>query len=407
MNESLHVPSQPTVDVHLQKDACNLSQSFESKMDLSTEEPKMLVKQQTYEDTEQPSVVESYESESASDAESEEGEPSQQDEGEVETPDLEATEDGESLLEGDELGELPTIQPLDFQSQRRLEQQQALEESAEEVREEEPVESSFNMMRKGAVAALGGTMVGLGLIMIPLPIPLGVVVASSGMAVLGAEFESARKMNDKILDTTKTHMNSARDRAIRSIQSMEDDKEDKDTENGDSSVSSPRSQQDDEEPEPPISPSSSLYMNPKERERQEQLLAAKKLAKEKARRRNQTTSTATYAQCLQRRTGSFLSRRVLPLLKQNNLASLVAPTEESETAKLDPEREVLGDDEVPPMEEHPAKESPNLSAEEETEVVVDASAENTTTTTDVDTVDETVDEPNVLETEIPIVVASV
>ena len=70
-----------------------------------------------------------------------------------------------------------------------------------------------------------------------------------------------------------------------------DDKDDNDEENGDSSVSSPRSQQEDVELEPPVSPSSSLYMNPKERERQEQLLAAKKLAKEKAQRGIQTTTT--------------------------------------------------------------------------------------------------------------------
>ena len=94
-------------------------------------------------------------------------------------------------------------------------------------------------------------------------------------------------------------------------------------------------------------------------------------------------------------------------MKQNKETTPVAPTEESETAKLDPEGEVLEEDEVPPMEEHPAKESSNLSPEEETEVVVDATAENTTTATYVDMVDETMDGPIALETEIPVVVDSI
>jgi len=63
-------------------------------------------------------------------------------------------------------------------------------------------------------------MVGLGLVMIPLPVPLGVVVASSGMAMLASEFDSAREMNDKIMATTKRHWEPLRDKVIQNIEEM-------------------------------------------------------------------------------------------------------------------------------------------------------------------------------------------
>ncbi|KAI2499736.1 hypothetical protein MHU86_14748 [Fragilaria crotonensis] len=51
--------------------------------------------------------------------------------------------------------------------------------------------------RKTGVAVAGGTMVGVGLIMIPLPTPFGCVVAGSGMAVLGTEFPAAQRVLDR------------------------------------------------------------------------------------------------------------------------------------------------------------------------------------------------------------------
>jgi Putative transmembrane protein (PGPGW) len=54
-----------------------------------------------------------------------------------------------------------------------------------------------DVMRKTGVAVAGGTMVVVGLIMIPLPTPFGCVVAGSGMAVLGTEFPVAERILDE------------------------------------------------------------------------------------------------------------------------------------------------------------------------------------------------------------------
>jgi hypothetical protein len=81
----------------------------------------------------------------------------------------------------------------------------------------------LKMLKKGAVAALGGTMVGVGLIMIPLPTPFGVAVASSGMAVLGTEFEGAKVLNDRIASEAKTHWKIARQKIIQGIEEMKND----------------------------------------------------------------------------------------------------------------------------------------------------------------------------------------
>ena len=67
-------------------------------------------------------------------------------------------------------------------------------------------------VRKGAVAVVGGTMVGVGLVMVPLPTPFGAVVAGGGMAVLGTEFEQVKDTNDKILN-----------RMIQGIEALDDD----------------------------------------------------------------------------------------------------------------------------------------------------------------------------------------
>ena len=60
---------------------------------------------------------------------------------------------------------------------------------------------SHNLIKKGAVAVAGGTMVGVGLVMIPLPTPFGAVIAGSGMAVLGTEFEAVQQTNQRMVNT--------------------------------------------------------------------------------------------------------------------------------------------------------------------------------------------------------------
>lgn len=61
-----------------------------------------------------------------------------------------------------------------------------------------PTNTSIGQLfRKAGVAVAGGTMVGVGLIMIPLPTPFGAVVAGTGMAVLGMEFPAAQRVLDQ------------------------------------------------------------------------------------------------------------------------------------------------------------------------------------------------------------------
>jgi len=59
--------------------------------------------------------------------------------------------------------------------------------------------SSF--VRKTATAVAGGAIVGIGLVMIPLPTPCGAVVAGCGMAVLGTEFPAAKRVLGKACNT--------------------------------------------------------------------------------------------------------------------------------------------------------------------------------------------------------------
>lgn len=81
----------------------------------------------------------------------------------------------------------------------------------------------LNMIRKGAVAAVGGTMTAVGLVMIPLPTPFGAVIASSGLAVLGTEFDEAKELNDRLIEGAKDHLNNAREALVNGIESMDQD----------------------------------------------------------------------------------------------------------------------------------------------------------------------------------------
>jgi hypothetical protein len=198
-------------------------------------------------------------------------------------------------------------QSLDLQTERRQRQ-------AEEVKE-----STWNaiqplkMIRKGAVAALGGTLVGVGLVMIPLPIPLGAVVASSGLAVLGTEFDSAREMNQTLMRKTQENVDTARDHMIRSIESI-DSTGDADSDEEDATESS----EEDENPE-------WLHMNPMERKRQEKRL------KEKVWKENRTKWDET-SEYITRSTGNFLTRNLLPFLKRTQ-GNTPSPTDEAANMK--------------------------------------------------------------------------
>merc|ERR1711865_665034 len=84
----------------------------------------------------------------------------------------------------------------------------------------------LKMIRKGAVAAVGGTMTAVGLVMIPLPTPFGAVVASAGLGVLGTEFQEAKELNEKLIDGAKGHLNTARDAIVNGIERMNDGDDD-------------------------------------------------------------------------------------------------------------------------------------------------------------------------------------
>ena len=209
-------------------------------------------------------------------------------------------------------------------------------------------------LKKGAVAAVGGSMVGLGLVMIPLPTPFGAVVASSGLAVLGTEFDEAKELNDKLVGGAKRHLNKARDKVVKGIEKMNKDDDD-DAEGSSSSVNNQSVNSSDKVTETDsgetgnvikvnaadalgndggnIESSSSddsensgsgtesppvwLHMNPVERERQE------KLAKQKYKRDRQTTYEQV-KEGMTKRTGKFLSKTLLPLIKKTEKDKKVA-----------------------------------------------------------------------------------
>jgi len=210
-------------------------------------------------------------------------------------------------------------------------------------------DSALKMLKKGAVAAVGGTMIGMGLVMIPLPTPFGAVVASSGLAVLGTEFDEAKQLNDRLIGGAKGHLNKARDAMVKGIEKMNEDEFD-----DDDSVSSDTKtvNRDDNSSEKEVresgtvikintttsidngndadtdaddnknedgengeggsaseSPPVWLHMNPVERKRQE------RIAKKKYRRDRQTTLEQA-KEALTKRTGKFLSQNLLPFIKK-------------------------------------------------------------------------------------------
>lgn len=221
---------------------------------------------------------------------------------------------------------------------------------------------ALKMLKKGAVAAVGGTMVGMGLVMIPLPTPFGAVVASSGLAVLGTEFDEAKELNEKLIDGTKAHLNKARDAVVKGIEKMNEDETDVDTSatsnnktldsdgtpgqkkqpgeagavikinasasfddiGGKPSEDSENSESGNSSESPPVW----LHMNEIERNRQA------KLAKEKYRKEHQT-SYEQAKEAFTKRTGKFLSKNLLPYIKKTEPSSTVDIDTSTAVAKSD------------------------------------------------------------------------
>jgi hypothetical protein len=137
-------------------------------------------------------------------------------------------------------------------SSKPLERTNTIEESSSETDNDtddwstcsEPLpkkESVIDMARKAGVAVGGGAMVGLGLVMIPLPTPFGCVVAGAGMGVLATEFPAAQQMidqtRDAVVDVIEKNCNDVDD---------DDDEEDVGGENDDNHNDTQRSSRKEE-----------------------------------------------------------------------------------------------------------------------------------------------------------------
>jgi len=221
-------------------------------------------------------------------------------------------------------------------------------------------DNPLKILKKGAVAAVGGSMVGLGLVMIPLPTPFGAVVASSGLAVLGTEFDEAKELNDRLIDGAKGHLNKARDSMVKGIEKMNKDESNADTSTGFSErsedethviekkgegeivkVNAAKSFESDKKTEDDVSegkndvesdnasenPPMWLHMNPVEQQRQAKLAKAKY-------RRDRQTPYENAKEAITRKTGKFLSKNLLPLLKK-----MEPPAAEEEPSVVDPAAE--------------------------------------------------------------------
>ncbi|KAL3943429.1 MAG: hypothetical protein SGBAC_002511 [Bacillariaceae sp.] len=200
-----------------------------------------------------------------------------------EKPDVEEKDDKE-----EDESEPEQRMPADIAAQRRMKQEDEINAATKEVIE------PMKMLKKGATAVIGGTTVVVGLVMIPLPTPMGCVVASSGMAILGSEFEGAKEMNDRMIEKSKTTLGNARDKAIAKIESMNS--------NDDTDDDSVESEEEE-------SPAWLKNMNEAERKRQ------RKLIKQKYKDENKSTNEQM-KEYVTKRTSSFLSRSILPVLNK-------------------------------------------------------------------------------------------
>jgi hypothetical protein len=56
-----------------------------------------------------------------------------------------------------------------------------------------------NRARKATTALVGGSVVGVGVLLLPLPGP-GTAIIAAGLGILGKEFPAARRLLDRSLD---------------------------------------------------------------------------------------------------------------------------------------------------------------------------------------------------------------
>lgn len=178
---------------------------------------------------------------------------------------------------------------------------------------EHSYDTPMGMLRKGAVAAVGGTLVGVGLVMIPLPTPFGAVVASSGLAVLGTEFEGAKEMNERLVDGTKETLHTAREKIQETMESIEQQRQ----------VQKEKIRQELEAKE-----KHPLFMNEAERQRQET---------QKEKQKDLIASAADTYEEFKRRAGSYLTKGFVPLLKKENQTNSSHETPNEDSATIEAE----------------------------------------------------------------------
>ena len=77
---------------------------------------------------------------------------------------------------------------------------------------------TVNSVYRAGVGVVGGTTVVLGIVLIPLPGP-GSLIAVGGLALLGTEFENARKASHKARDVARAAVTRAN--AIRTRRSAQ------------------------------------------------------------------------------------------------------------------------------------------------------------------------------------------
>jgi hypothetical protein len=243
-------------------------------------------------------------------------------------------------------------------------------------------------LRKAGVAVAGGVILGVGLVMIPLPTPCGIVVAASGMGVLATEFPEAQK----VLDKSREHALKARDRLVETIEKStaehvaEEELEIKLKEaNKDKTLSSTEAIQESNSDDPQTAANSNSteppsYMNARERERQMKAQAASQqqqppqIFSRYQTRRTVTRSSATHTHSSSRsnatgsasgqsieesfdaarrkfrRTATQLGQSVLPFLKRLDTPSESTATDaEAETAEAI----------IPSLNEQATKSAPN------------------------------------------------
>jgi hypothetical protein len=184
------------------------------------------------------------------------------------------------------------------------------------------------------------------------------------LAVLGTEFKEAKEMNDRLIEGVKSTVSVARDRIVKSIESMDGDEcvEDTVTSEGNTATTNLTTSQVikvqlpipapdkagdiDERDEEGADTPKWLHMNPIEQKRQE------RIAREKYRLENQTVYERT-KEYWAKKTGSFLSRNLLPLLKGESVeeAEDIAKKREKKNLQVREEEGYLligsgGDDEI-------------------------------------------------------------